>query len=231
MTDGRHPEAPSRLRYRPEAITRHRLNATVLSDQGNADRDRLDELAAAAVTGDRDATEQLLCHLRPIIVRYCRARIGRGSGNFGTADDVAQDACLGIFLALPHYQARSTGSFRAFAYRIAANKVVDHYRREISRRETSLDALPGSVDPEEAGADPVQRCLDRELSGYVDQLLHRVSPKERDVLIFRLLVGMSGDETAKALSMTPGAVRVAQHRALGKLRKVVVRDAPGPRIR
>nr|WP_289233089.1 sigma factor-like helix-turn-helix DNA-binding protein [Barrientosiimonas endolithica] len=34
-------------------------------------------------------------------------------------------------------------------------------------------------------------------------------------------MGLSADETAEALGMTPGAVRVAQHRALGRLRSML----------
>jgi RNA polymerase sigma factor (sigma-70 family) len=43
-------------------------------------------------------------------------------------------------------------------------------------------------------------------------------PAQREIVILRVALGMSTEETAVALGMTPGAVRVAQHRALIKLR-------------
>jgi RNA polymerase sigma-70 factor (ECF subfamily) len=55
-------------------------------------------------------------------------------------------------------------------------------------------------------------------------LLDRLpSEKLREVLRLRVIAGMSAEETGRALGMTPGAVRVAQHRALSTLRGYVRR--------
>jgi RNA polymerase sigma-70 factor (ECF subfamily) len=43
--------------------------------------------------------------------------------------------------------------------------------------------------------------------------------KQREILLLRVVVGLSAEETAEAVGSTPGAVRVAQHRALTRLRK------------
>ena len=51
------------------------------------------ELVSLAVHGDARATDQVLRYLRPLVVKYCRARVGRSAT---TADDVAQD--VGRFL-------------------------------------------------------------------------------------------------------------------------------------
>jgi RNA polymerase sigma-70 factor (ECF subfamily) len=48
--------------------------------------------------------------------------------------------------------------------------------------------------------------------------------QQREILLLRVGVGLSAEETADALGMTAGAVRVAQHRALAKLRKVLAAD-------
>ena len=45
--------------------------------------------------------------------------------------------------------------------------------------------------------------------------------KQREILVLRVVVGLSAEETAEAVGSTPGAVRVAQHRALGRLRKEI----------
>lgn len=49
-------------------------------------------------------------------------------------------------------------------------------------------------------------------------LLDDLSPKVREIMILRVAVGLSAKETADAMEMTPGAVRVAQHRGLQALR-------------
>lgn len=182
--------------------------------------DWLNDLAGRAAAGDRQAAERLLATIHPAIVRYCRARIGRNAGTFSSADDAAQEACLGIYKSLPGYQPLGH-SFKAFAYRIAANKVVDHYRRCRSDKETSFDTPPEDADPT---ANPESRFLGRESGEYVKRLLSHVSEREREIVVLRCVVGLSAEETAQAVGSTPGAVRVAQHRALAKLRALLERQ-------
>ena len=51
----------------------------------------------AAVAGDRAATDRLLALVQPLVLRYCRGRIGRQERSFAAADDVAQEVCLAVF--------------------------------------------------------------------------------------------------------------------------------------
>ena len=52
-------------------------------------------------------------------------------------------------------------------------------------------------------------------------LLLRLQPAQRELLLLRVAAGMSAEETGRALGMTAGAVRVAQHRAMQKLRALL----------
>lgn len=60
-----------------------------------------------------------------------------------------------------------------------------------------------------------------ELSDRMAQLLRVLPAKQREILLLRVVVGLSAEETADAVGSTPGAVRVAQHRALARLRKTL----------
>jgi RNA polymerase sigma-70 factor (ECF subfamily) len=55
-------------------------------------------------------------------------------------------------------------------------------------------------------------------------MLSGLPSQQREILTLRVAVGLSAEETAVALGMTAGAVRVAQHRALAKLRRVIEAD-------
>lgn len=66
--------------------------------------------------------------------------------------------------------------------------------------------------------------MNDELSGQMARLMAMLPPKQRDILVMRVVVGLSAEETADALGTTPGAVRVSQHRALNRLRKVVASE-------
>jgi RNA polymerase sigma-70 factor (ECF subfamily) len=60
-----------------------------------------------------------------------------------------------------------------------------------------------------------------ELSEEMGRLLDRLPEKQREIVVLRVVVGLSAEETAEAVGSTPGAVRVAQHRALVRLRTVL----------
>ena len=90
----------------------------------------LRELTSLAVQGDRSAIESLLGELRPMVVRYCRARLGRVSGQYHIADDVAQEVCIAVLSALPRY--RDMGRpFASFVFGSASHKVAAALRSSV----------------------------------------------------------------------------------------------------
>jgi RNA polymerase sigma-70 factor (ECF subfamily) len=178
-------------------------------------KDVPDELVALAMTGDRGAVEDVLSIIRPLVVRYCRARLGRLDRSSVSADDVAQEVCLAVLTALPGYRVQGR-PFLAFVYGIASHKVIDAHRSATRNRAEPVADLP---DAAEAADGPEQRALRVELSDELNQLLDTLPDKQREILVLRVVVGFSAEETAEAVGSTPGAVRVAQHRALARLRR------------
>jgi RNA polymerase sigma-70 factor (ECF subfamily) len=178
------------------------------------DRDDLAVVVAAAVTGDRAAVERLLGYVRPLVVRYCRARVGRQERSFASADDVAQEVCLAVLTALSSYRDQGR-PFLAFVYGIAAHKVADAHRAAARNRAEPVAEVP---DEPELEAGPEQRAMRDETTARMAELLQVLPAKQREILVLRVVVGLSAEETADAVGSTPGAVRVAQHRALARLR-------------
>lgn len=182
----------------------------------------VDEAAAAAATGDRDATHQLLAHVRPLLVAYCRRKIGHHIG-VATAEDIAQDVCLALVDALPSW--RRERPFTAFLYGVAAHKVVDAIRadaRDLARPADDIDELATADSPE-------QIVLRRERNTQLHALLQALQPRPRAILIMRLVHGMSARETAAAVDTTEGAVRASQHFALTRLRRLAADHASARR--
>ena len=176
-----------------------------------------DDLVAAAMTGDREAVGRVLAIIRPLVVRYCRARLGAPDRSSASADDVAQEVCLAVLTALPGYRVQGK-PFLAFVYGIAAHKVIDAHRASSRNRSEPVADVPDAV---EVADGPEQRALRVELSGEMGRLLDQLPDKQREILVLRVVVGLSAEETAEAVGSTPGAVRVAQHRALARLRKTM----------
>jgi len=184
---------------------------------GAAGRELPDGLIAGAVRGDRRAREELLALIHPRVLRYCRARMGYRESVLCSADDVAQDVCVAVVGALQTYQLRGL-SFRAFVYGIAAHKVADAFRASGRDRTEPVDELPDSPVSTDG---PEQRMLAAERTAHLEALLAHLTPRQREVLLLRLAVGMSAEETAQAVGSTAGAVRVTQHRALSRLRRII----------
>lgn len=176
----------------------------------------LDRLVEMSVAGDESAVPKLLAELQPVIVRYCRARIGRAQCTFTSADDVAQDVLMAVLTKLRDYQPGQL-PFLAYVLGIARNKVADFFRAG-KREAQNLMADPPDRPDHEPG--PEETAVRAELRREITTLLDTLPEHQREILILRIAVGLSAEETAVMVRSTSGAVRVVQHRALAKLRKV-----------
>lgn len=183
--------------------------------------DELSPLVAAARQGDAAAGDALLARLRPGLLRYCRARLGRTDGSYGSADDVAQEVCVAVFTSLDRYVDHGR-SFSAFAYGIAGHKVADALRASYRDRSEPVDVLPEPVD---TAAGPEDLAVASDEAARARLLLERLPEAQRELLLLRVVSGLSAEDTGAALGMSAGAVRVAQHRALAKLRVLAAEDA------
>ncbi len=173
----------------------------------------LRELTNLAVQGDPGAIEVLIAEVRPMIVRYCRARLGRVSGQYHIADDVAQEVCIAVLSALPRY--RDMGRpFASFVFGIAAHKIADALRSAV-RAAVPTEDLPDGPDDRPGPEETVVRYIEAQRAR---DLLTRLPEHQRELVLLRVVAGLSAEETGNVLGMSAGAVRVAQHRALARLR-------------
>jgi RNA polymerase sigma-70 factor (ECF subfamily) len=178
------------------------------------------DLTVQAAGGQPAAIDLLLRQIRPMVLRYCRARLGRISGQYQSADDVAQEVCIALVSALPRY--RDIGRpFASFVYGIASHKVADAMRSAASLAIPTED-LPDEPDDRPGPEETAVAYLEAE---RVRGLLARLPIQQRQLLVLRVLAGLTAQETGNELGMSAGAVRVAQHRALARLRTIVVEES------
>jgi RNA polymerase sigma-70 factor (ECF subfamily) len=180
----------------------------------------IDVLVDRAVGGDRAALEETLARIHPLVVRFCRARLSAGHRSLTTADDIAQEVCVAVMTALPTY-CRDNRPFLAFVYGIAAHKVIDAHRAAARSPSRPVAEVPESPTTER---DPEETAMAVAAADSMTDLMDALPGQQREILLLRVGVGLSAEETAEVLGMTAGAVRVAQHRALGKLRKLLAAD-------
>ncbi len=180
-------------------------------------------LVHRAAEGDAQATHDLLAHVHPLAVRYCRTRLARLPGEARHfVDDLAQEVCLAVLYALPRY--RDTGRpFDAFVVAIAQHKVADLQRAAM--RGPGSTVLPSDEMPERAddSLGPEERALLSSDAEWARKLLANLPDHLRELVLLRVAIGLTAEETGQKLGMSPGAVRVAQHRALSRLRALAGR--------
>lgn len=87
--------------------------------------------------GRMETASKLIDAVRVLVVRYCRARIGRRAGTYETADAVAKNSCLEILARA----AEATVLLR-FAYDVT-RRLVDDFHRTAAELPNPLSGLPG----------------------------------------------------------------------------------------
>jgi len=134
-------------------------------------------------------------------------------GNAAQADDVTQETFV-RFLTAPVARL-GEAERRAYAFRIAGNLAIDHWRR--ARREQSVMARedtghePGRPEPAVAGTQPT--ALDMDMSKTFGEL----KPQERALLWLAYVEESGHDEIAASLGLAPKSVRVLLFRARRRL--------------
>lgn len=168
-------------------------------DRNLGDRD----LVVAFQSGDEKAYDEVYRRYTGRVRRICVRMLG----NTQDADEAVQETFLKAYQAL----GRFNGSYQLGAWlaRIAANVCVDHVRfRARSARLVSLDAdhetIKTEKGPEElfAGSDP-----------RLETAIGNIQPLHAEALKLRALGGLSHEEMAGKLSMTPAQVKALLHRA------------------
>jgi RNA polymerase sigma factor (sigma-70 family) len=207
-----------RLRRSLKQVTARVENARVRSDRSTS-RARIgpdfDSVLLAAQSGAAWALERLYQALSPVILGYLRVQ--------GAADpeDLTNEVFLGVFQRIGAF----TGDeerFRSWVFTIAHSRLIDD-RRRVSRRP-QLAPDPGDAPAEHPGGDAEQDALERLSSRRVQALCEELVPDQRDVLLLRLMAGMTVEAIAESLGKSEGAVKALQRRGLANLRKVLERD-------
>jgi RNA polymerase sigma-70 factor (ECF subfamily) len=174
------------------------------------------EVVRDAMAGDPAALVAVVGHFRPTVYRYCRSRLG----DHHAAEDVTQEVMLAVVQALPRHRA-DEHALAAFVFGIAANKVAMAHRDGHRRREDLHDQV---VEHADEGPGPAELAEADDVRTRLEGLLSALPGHLREILVMRVS-GLSADEVGQVMGMSPGAVRVAQHRALTRLRELAQSEA------
>jgi len=167
----------------------------------------IQELVNRAKENDLQALSQLYELFFNRVYRYIFVRVQ----NKEEAEDLTSQVFLKMVENIGKFSWQGF-SFSAWLFKIAHNLVVDWYRSKPAKEaEKQAEPAPKS--------DPEDLVLLNEKISMALKSLRNLSEQQREVLILRLLGGLSCQQTAQVLGLSEGNVRLIQHRALTKLRE------------
>lgn len=122
--------------------------------------------------------------------------------------DLLQDIHLALWLSLEKYEARC--SLRTWVYRIANNTATSHVIRQHRRNSHELLSLK-QIEEAPDRSDPAQHAGERKAIERLFELIHRLKPVDRDVMLL-YLEDLDAPAIADIVGISPGHVRVQVHR-------------------
>ena len=176
--------------------------------------DTFPEVLAAAQAGAEWAVTVLFRDKNPALFRYLRAR----AGDHG--EDLASQVWLEVARGLTGFEGGEE-QFVGWLYAIARRRYANWLRDTTRRRDLRAGVDAGAVIDVAAG----RRFDQLEGDEAARLLVASLPPEQAEIVLLRVVVGMSVDEVAAVTGRKPGAVRVAQHRALERLAQMLT--APG----
>lgn len=171
------------------------------------------ELVRRAREGDDDAYGDLVRRYGSIAFRVAWLV----THDRDEAEDAAQEAFVKAYYALPRF--RIEAPFRPWLLRIVANEARNRARS--GRRRHGLALRVAAVSDRDAAPSPETAALAIEDRRALVAALSRLEPRDREVIGYRFLVGLSEAETAEVLDVRPGTAKSRLSRAMEKLRAVL----------
>jgi RNA polymerase sigma-70 factor (ECF subfamily) len=189
-----------------------------------------DELLGRLRAGDEEAFAYLVDRYHAAMVRLARGYVRSPD----VAEEVAQDAWLGLLRGLDRFEGRS--SLRTWLFRIVVNRAISaglHERQHlpVDDRELRDDSGRFSQDgwwiipPVHWADEAVDRMVAPELAARVRQLVEELPSAQRQVVTLRDVEGLPSSDVCSILGISEGNQRVLLHRARARIRRHLEQEA------
>jgi RNA polymerase sigma-70 factor (ECF subfamily) len=172
-------------------------------------------LVARAKRGDEAAISQLYRQYAPAIYGYVASRV-RDSA---VADDLTSEVFLRALEGLPRFEYRGV-PVSAWLYRIAHDRMVDHFRQQARRPTMPLENELLSVQ-DEIEQEVDTRLRVQQLREAIDQL----TAEQHQVILLRFSAGLKLKEVAYVMNKSIEAVKMLQWRALARLKQLTAQTS------
>lgn len=171
-----------------------------------------EKIIARARRGDADAFEQLVVAYRDQVFRLAL----RMCGSEADADEVAQEAFLSAWKALPNFRGES--QFSTWLYQLTTHAAIDLMRRE--KRQIAADDIT-EVSAADPAPSPQQQAEQSEQREIVRDAILQLAPEQREVVVLRFMEELSYEEIGAVLKLPSGTVKSRLNRAKAQLKEIL----------
>ncbi len=172
-----------------------------------------ENIIARARRGDADAFEQLVVAYRDQVFRLAL----RMCGSEADADEVAQEAFLSAWKALPNFRGES--QFSTWLYQLTTHAAIDLMRRE-KRQIAAADDIT-EVSAADPAPSPQQQAEQSEQREIVRDAILQLAPEQREVVVLRFMEELSYEEIGAVLKLPSGTVKSRLNRAKAQLKEIL----------
>ncbi|MCK6459740.1 MAG: sigma-70 family RNA polymerase sigma factor [Planctomycetes bacterium] len=176
------------------------------------------QLFARARDGDAEAREALLERLRPRIVLWTSARLGRLLRAEVEPDDLAQDVLLAVHSRLDAFEGSDRRALLGWVFTIAENRIRDLADRAGAAKRQRTDL------PRRDRTSPSQAAARAELARNLAAAVARLDEPHRQVIRMRRFEELEVPEIARRLDRSENAVRILYCRAIAALREAMKQE-------
>lgn len=192
---------------------------TLVSTDGHrssGSRSDWSKLMACAQDGDRDAYRTLLTEIEP----YIRSIAIRYLNHSADMEDAVQDVLMTVHSIRQTYDPKRP--FGPWLVAIANRRIIDRLRHtaRLWRREVEL-----SAEHETSTAAPANLFGEKPVGLALVGAIDKLPPDQRDAIRMLKLKEMSLKEASRASGRSVTALKVATHRAIKNLRKLLKGEA------
>lgn len=184
-----------------------------------------EELMLAYGEGDLKAFEIIYRRHSGGLFRYLR----RQCNSTSDAEELFQDVWTNLIRARERYEVQA--KFSTYLYRLAHNRVIDHYRRRAHNpTDKASNPDPGGNDGElnelaqDCALDIEDHVHLKRLAGRLLELLDRLPPMQREAFLLREEGGFSVEQIAEVMDVNPETAKSRLRYAVAKLRRGLIDD-------
>ena len=175
-----------------------------------------EDLMLAYAAGDAAAFDALYARHKGGVYRYLLRQCHQGVA----VDELFQDVWMNLIRARASYT--PSAKFATYLYRLAHNRLIDHYRASGQVRLVSADdaahAEAVAALPAGRGVEPEMRAENRELGERLKSAVASLPPLQRDAFLLQQEAGLSLNEIAELTGVGVETVKSRLRYAVNKLR-------------